>query len=59
MIIGGYWSEQYLDYDQSRWEVFFDAGMIGREEANAWADEVWSVAEDDGADDGPDNLEAI
>lgn len=59
IIIGDYWSSQFLDFDQSRWEVFFEAGMIGREEANAWADEVWSVAEEDEPDDGPDILEAI
>lgn len=59
IIIGDYWSGQFIDYDQSRWEVFFEAGMIGREEANAWADEVWSVAEEGESDDGPDTLEAI
>jgi hypothetical protein len=59
MVIGDYWRGQFLDYDQSRWEVFFEAGMIGREEANAWAEEVWSVSEGSEPYDGLDTLEAI
>jgi hypothetical protein len=59
MIIGGYWSDQYLDYDQPRWEVFFEAGLITFEMANEWADEIWNANYQDEDDDGPDTLEAI
>jgi len=59
MVIGDYWSDQYLDYDQSRWEVFFDAGMISREGANAWADDVWSLTEEEETGDSPATSGAI
>lgn len=36
-IIIGMWG----DHDQQHWEVFFEAGMIGRCTAEAWADKVW------------------
>ena len=50
-VIVGYWRGQYLDYGQERWELFFDAGLVSREEASAWADEVWPSSEPDDDDD--------
>jgi hypothetical protein len=51
-IIRGYWSDQCLDYDQARWELFFAAGWVSCEEACTWAGEVWSnFDQEDGGDD--------
>lgn len=45
VVIGGYWCDQMVEYGQPRWEMFFDAGMVSREEAESWADEVWQEPE--------------
>ena len=44
-VIGGYWCDLMTEYDQQHWEVFFDAGMVDRATAAAWADEVWKALE--------------
>jgi hypothetical protein len=46
-VIGGYWCDLMIEYDQQHWEVFFEAGMVDRATAEAWADEVWKVTYDD------------
>jgi hypothetical protein len=60
LIIGGNWCDQYIDYDQPHWELFFEAGLVTREVANEWADEVWNASEQDEYDeDGPEAVEGI
>jgi hypothetical protein len=50
-IIGGYWSDLMTEYDQQHWEIFFDAGMVDRATAEAWADEVWVTPEPEDDED--------
>lgn len=45
LVIGDYWCDQYINYDQQRWELFFEAGLVSIEMASEWADEVWNSAE--------------
>jgi hypothetical protein len=45
-VIGGHWCDLMTEYDQQHWEVFFEAGMVDRATAMAWADEVWKVSWD-------------
>lgn len=45
LVIGGYWCELHIDYDQPRWELFFEAGLVSHELASEWADEIWSSTE--------------
>ncbi len=40
------WGNAYQAYDQQRWEVFFESGMVGRFTAGTWADEVWNIDSD-------------
>jgi len=44
-IICGDW-QQLSDFGQQRWEYLFDTGLVSREEAKAWADEVWPEEEE-------------
>jgi hypothetical protein len=50
-ILIGMWGDQYLEYDQQRWEVFFNAGMVDRATALSWAAEVWKDPELDEYED--------
>jgi hypothetical protein len=59
LIIGGYWSDQFIDYDQPRWELFFEAGLVSHEMAGEWADEIWNCTYQDEDDDGTDAAEGI
>jgi hypothetical protein len=58
VVIGGYWCDQMVDYDQQRWEMFFEAGLVSNEVANEWADEVWNSSEyDEDDEDGAEYME--
>jgi hypothetical protein len=35
------WTNQWCQHDQERWAYLFDTGIVGKAEADAWADEVW------------------
>jgi hypothetical protein len=59
VVIGGYWCDQMVDYDQQRWEMFFDAGLVNRSVAMSWADEVWNASEHNEDDDAIDAMEEI
>lgn len=59
LIIGGYWSDQLIDYNQPRWELFFEPGLVSYEMASEWADEIWNGTSQDKDDDGPDATEGI
>lgn len=60
LVIGGYWSDQRIDYDQPRWELFFEAGLVSYEVASEWADEIWSSTKYDKDDeDGTVMMEGI
>ncbi len=49
-----------VDYDQQRWNMFFEAGLVSRSVAMSWADEVWCEPEQDDEDpDDKNNTEAI
>lgn len=58
LVIGGYWCDQHIDYDQPRWELFFEAGLVSHEMASEWADEIWNSTDYDD-DDGTEMTEAI
>ena len=53
VVIGGYWCDQMVDFDQQRWDMFFEAGLVSRSVAMSWADEVWCEPEQD--DENPDD----
>ncbi len=59
VVIGGYWCDQMVDYDQPRWELFFAAGLVSHEMASEWADEIWNASEYNEDDDGLDAMEEI
>lgn len=50
-VILGYWSEQWREWDQHRWEYLFSEGLIDAKTANAWADEVWCAPQADDEDE--------
>ena len=49
-IITNYWSKQAGDWDQARWAYLLDEGLISRNEANSWADEIWPETEEESDD---------
>jgi hypothetical protein len=50
-VIGGYWCDLMTEYDQQHWEVFFEAGMVDRFTAMAWADDVWQTDREEEPDE--------
>lgn len=44
-VIMSDWRYQRREHEQQRWAYLFDTGIVGKAEAEAWADVVWS---DDG-----------
>jgi hypothetical protein len=45
-----------VDYDQQRWEMFFEAGLVSRSVAMSWAGEVWCEHEQDHEDPDDNNI---
>jgi hypothetical protein len=41
-IITADWAYQRREHEQPRWAYLFDTGIVGKAEAEAWADEVWA-----------------
>jgi hypothetical protein len=48
------WAERRRNYEQERWEYLFDAGFISKEEADAWAEQVWPSNRDEAEIEGGD-----
>jgi hypothetical protein len=40
-VICGDWQKLKSAGEQQHWEYLFDAGLISKRDANAWADAVW------------------
>ena len=40
-VITADWEAQYCEFSQGRWVYLFSEGLVGREEAENWADAVW------------------
>lgn len=60
-IIVEYWRGMVCGddaWDQGRWAYLFDAGLIGDETANSWADEVWGSPQQEEIEAGDDGEEA-
>jgi len=45
------WGRQASEYSQEHWQWFELAGLIDRDTAEAWADEVWNPPDEDDADE--------
>jgi hypothetical protein len=54
MVICGDWANRLRNYEQPRWEYLFDAGLISKEEADAWAEQVWPSNRDEAEIEGGD-----
>jgi hypothetical protein len=40
-IIVGDWADQHCAGEQQRWAYLFSAELISKQEAEAWAEQVW------------------
>lgn len=58
-VIKAHWEEQWLQYEQHRWECIFDEGLITASEADSLAGEVWDAEdfEEEESDEGQDALD--
>ena len=46
-VIVEFWGSQVSAWEQCRWAYLFGEGLIDSQTANAWADEVWCVSEEE------------
>jgi hypothetical protein len=44
-VIVGFWATLVSDWEHSRWAYLFSEGLIDKQTANEWADEVWCDSE--------------
>jgi hypothetical protein len=50
-LVQAWWKMQVDGWDQARWAYLFDTGLVGRDEAARWADEVWPPGMDEDEED--------
>jgi hypothetical protein len=55
-IIISDWSWQRGEWDQQRWAYLFDAGLVSKAEAQAWANEVWGDHSNESDEDSDPRL---
>ena len=46
-----FWNHQRREWDQHQWEYVWDEGLVTKELAGQWADQVWGEQEDEEGDD--------
>jgi len=51
-MITAFWRMQRDSWDQQRWACLFDTGLVDRDVAQGWADEVWPPEVDEEEEDG-------
>jgi hypothetical protein len=46
------WHNQWSAGEQTRWAYLFKTGLISKEDADAWAEEVWPSKQDEAESEG-------